>query len=463
MRLKRIAGLLIPGLVVLGACSGVDLESPGLVKVSKHGYAFIASGPSADQGLGANSGFVIGTEGVLVVDSRYTPALARELLQAIRSVTDKKILYVVNTHYHPDHTWGNEVFKAEGAIFVSRAETRRDLEKYSPGYFDYYKQWNKDTYEKIKDVKLVLPDTTFDEELTLDLGGVTVVLQYFGAAHTPGDCIVISEDIAFTGGVVSNGYHPNLGDPGVDIDNWLEVLSRLQDLHLRYVIPGQGYASGPEVIERQIDYIISLRNSCTRGIKGGVPLEIAMKAITVPGTEEYLQSNILKFNIQAVYRREIPNIVRPDFTFDLPEGYAVTDGGGSPGRGSIKWSLFSGDGAFMIKVKWWGTPPIEIIPQDIFGQVSREVAAREMLEMEIEGTRRLDVGDEKAIAAYGKWVYRGEGLLEGLGPWVWAMLKRGDKVYLVQLSANAEGVEVREQRIMEELERIAKTFKTEKK
>ena len=147
--MKRMFALCVVAalLAAVSSCGKKSVDGTGLVKLSKNVYAMIATGPTAVEGLGANAGFVVGRDAVLVIDTRYTPALANEFLGAIRSVTNAPIKYVVNTHYHPDHVWGNEVFKAQGAIIMARPETREALEKYSPAYLEFYRERSKDSAE----------------------------------------------------------------------------------------------------------------------------------------------------------------------------------------------------------------------------------------------------------------------------------------------------------------------------
>ena len=193
--------------IVTGCSQQADISGTGLIRLDESVYAWIASGPSSAEGLGANSGFIVGDESVLVVDSRFSYNHARQLLEAIRSITDLPVSYLVNTHYHPDHVWGNSIFRAEGAIILARPETNIEMERFNPIYRDYYRDRKPEVFEMIKDVEPALPDSFVADELRLDLGGIEVVVTYFGPGHTAGDLVVAvpSKRIVFTGGLVSNG------------------------------------------------------------------------------------------------------------------------------------------------------------------------------------------------------------------------------------------------------------------
>lgn len=459
MKRLFVCSLIIGALLFHGSCGKRDVDRTGLVKLSGKVYAMIATGPTAVEGLGANSGFVVGKKGVLVVDARYTGALANDLLRAIRSVTDAPIAYVVNTHYHPDHTWGNMVFKDQGAVIVSRPETREALLKYSPVYLEFYKARNEETYAMLGDVRIVAPDTVFGDEMDIDLGGVKVAIRFFGPSHTAGDAVVVvpKERVAFAGGILSNGYHPNMGDPGADFDNWVKTLGRLESLRVRYFVPGQGRVCGKEAVRAEKTYIETLRRECVAAIEKQKPIDQTAAAIVVPGTEEYLQPNIFPFNVQAVYRAEVPRVVKPPFTIDTPEEFEIQDGGGGPKAGMIRWGARNDLGYLEIEVRWNPTVRTEIIAQDIAEQVSRAVASGER-RLGIEGTKRIDVGGEEAVTAYGPWQLKPEFGSLGGGRWEWAQVVSDGTLYSIQLATDAGNKPENDEKNMLFLESIARSF-----
>src|SRR5918992_1262120 len=128
----------------------------------------------------SNNAFLVTDEGVLVIDTRQHPKRAEELVATIRKYTDKPIRWVVNTHAHGDHYFGNSVFKREGATIVAHRDTAGMMKAQFPlemkRRMGYFKQRRYDP----ADVKLVMPDVTFDSMMTITLGGRTVELLYFG-------------------------------------------------------------------------------------------------------------------------------------------------------------------------------------------------------------------------------------------------------------------------------------------
>ena len=150
--------------------TGVDLSTR---KLADGVYALLSSNRIAD-----NSGFIVGDRGVLVIDSHVNAAMAGKIMSAVAGITNKRILYVVNTNYHGDHTFGNYAFPAETQV-VAHVETARQMRN-----IEQSKEWMlaavRGRREIYQDVELRMPDIIFDQHLTIDLGGVVVEIHHFG-------------------------------------------------------------------------------------------------------------------------------------------------------------------------------------------------------------------------------------------------------------------------------------------
>jgi glyoxylase-like metal-dependent hydrolase (beta-lactamase superfamily II) len=463
---KRVMAIVWGIHFLCAGCAGkVDLDRTGLVKLTGHVYAFIAPGPKAEQGLGANCGFVVGARGVLVVDSRHTPALAREVLDAVRTVTDAPILYLVDTHYHPDHTWGSSVFKEAGALVLACPGTKRLIETYSPLYLEYYKKYAPESYERFREVRVVVPDSTVLDGTAVDLGGVTVVLRCVGPAHTESDCIVTvpAERVAFMGGLLSNGYHPNIGDSTADIENWLAVLERIGGEQFRYLVPGQGTVCTPEGIETLNHYMRDLREQCKEAIRSKTPLEKAISEISIPSASGYEQKNLLPFNIQACYRREMLTVVRPPFEIDVPPGFEISDGGGGAKAGSVRWARETERGRQELEIAWSTTAQRDVIAQDIKDRIAQYGMENESLKMEMKGSKRVFIGEREALALYGNMWTGGEGFRVLLGDWMWIMHLEGETLYLFRLTASGGRGSKENALNLDELERLLATIRPNSK
>ncbi|MEO0248826.1 MAG: MBL fold metallo-hydrolase, partial [candidate division WOR-3 bacterium] len=374
------------------------------------------------------------------------------------------ILYVVNTHYHPDHSWGNWVFAMEGARILAAAETKEDFVRYSPVYFDFYRQRGGDSFEVIKNVRFVPPDSLLSGKTRIDLGGISVEILPFGPAHTAGDVVILvpKDRVVFAGGLLSNGYHPNLGDPKADFNRWLQALDRLELMRVRRYVPGAGLVCKRDAVDKQRRYMKRIIEVCTGAIKNRYPFEDVVKTISIPESEGWLQPNILPFNVQAIYRKEIPRVVDPAFVLDMPEEFLITDGGGNTGSGYIRWSALSReDGYREIEVQWKKSEKREIIAADIKDAISRyHQQGRRALKL--EKTSRFEIQAGPAIGASGTWSSLAENSERTSGLWSWTMLWMDGRIYLLQCAAENTDREGTAARNIEILDRIAASIRPKK-
>jgi cyclase len=221
---------------------------------------------------GFNTGFVVGRRGVLVIDTLVTPALARELSAAIRSVTAKPVTHVVNTDFHGDHTFGNQVFAGSAQIIgstVTRDRLRTEGES--------HKTWLSSLANvDFSQVEITPPDTTFDGSATIDLGGRSVDLVA-AAGHTGGDVMVHVPDakVLFTGDMLSVNSIPWLGD-SPDSARWMKDLIDLTSGPAETFVPGHGpnvTTVGREMIYQALGLLADMREQVTRLAGQGADLD----------------------------------------------------------------------------------------------------------------------------------------------------------------------------------------------
>ncbi|MBU6257549.1 MAG: MBL fold metallo-hydrolase [Burkholderiales bacterium] len=202
-----------------------------------------ALGSKANRNFISNAGFVVTDGGVLVVDALGSPVLARELLAEIRRVTDQPLRVVVVTHYHADHVYGLQVFKAAGATIVAHAEGRAYLE--SDTARQRLEASRKDLAPWIDaNTHLVPADRWLTEPVThLQLGSYDIVLRHVGPAHTPEDMVVVIPKLGvmFSGDLFFRGRIPYVGQ--ADSRRWIASLDRMIEYRPRIAIPGHGAVS----------------------------------------------------------------------------------------------------------------------------------------------------------------------------------------------------------------------------
>jgi quinoprotein relay system zinc metallohydrolase 2 len=189
----------------------------------------------------ANVGFVVGPDGVAVVDTGGSLGAGRRLSAAIRARTQLPIRYVINTHVHPDHVLGNAAFAGEGTSFVGH----RNLPEALAARAAHYLAANQDLVgADFAGTRVVPPTVLVDGVLTLDLGGRRLRLETWPTAHTNTDVTMLDEqtDTWFMGDLLFVGHVPSLDGK---LAGWIGTLRRLRARSAARVVPGHGPASVP--------------------------------------------------------------------------------------------------------------------------------------------------------------------------------------------------------------------------
>jgi len=212
------------------------------------------------EGFISNAGFVVTDEGVVVFDALGSPALAWKMRQRIREVTDRPVVKVVVSHYHADHIYGLQVFKAEGAEVLAPVEALDYIdsevgkERLEERRFSLDPWVNEATY-------LVRPDVLVDGDTSFELGGKRFHIHYLGKAHSDGDLALRVEPdrVLFSGDLIFEGRVPFVGN--ADTRGWLANLEAMQTSGLAALVPGHGPAAQRpnEAIALTRDYLSYLR------------------------------------------------------------------------------------------------------------------------------------------------------------------------------------------------------------
>jgi glyoxylase-like metal-dependent hydrolase (beta-lactamase superfamily II) len=212
-----------------------------------------------DTALGhCNNGWVVMDDGVVVIDANY-PSGAAIVIPKVKATTSKPVRFVIDTHFHPDHSFGNRLWADLGAVIVAQSGTLDELRKSGQAAWEA----SAATRPDVAASHLKLPDVIYSDFMAFDDGRHRVELRWPGVAHTRGDTLVWlpREKILFTGDVCVNGAYNYIHDS--DVDGWIKALEAAKTLGAVTVCPGHGPMGGPEIIADQQGYFIELR----RGVR----------------------------------------------------------------------------------------------------------------------------------------------------------------------------------------------------
>jgi cyclase len=210
---------------------------------------------------GSNHAWIVFKDYVVVIDANF-PKEAGDVIADIKKTTSKPIRYVLDTHHHGDHAYGNAVWAKEGAKIVGHVNCSRLMQTSGP------KQWD-DAAKARPDVagsSLKQVDTSFDDKMVLEDETQRVEFHFLGHAHTPGDAVawLPKHRILCTGDACVNGAFNFMGHS--HSASWVKVLEKMQAFDPVLVVPGHGAVSGKEVIEKQKRYFVELRQHVRTGI-----------------------------------------------------------------------------------------------------------------------------------------------------------------------------------------------------
>ena len=253
-----------------------DLEDKqvSFTQLSENAWAYTAEGDP-------NTGIVVGDNAVLVVDTQATPVMARDVIEKIRSVTDKPVKYIVLSHYHAVRVLGASAYGAEHVI-ASQDTWDLIVERGEQDWKSEYERFPRLFRGGDSVPGLTWPTLVFKGEMTLWLGELEVRILQLGRGHTKGDTVVWlpRDKVLFSGDLVEYGATPYTGD--AYLSDWPATLDRVAALGPRALVPGRGDAlTTPETVQAGIDgtraFITAMFDSVKRARKDGKDLNRAYR------------------------------------------------------------------------------------------------------------------------------------------------------------------------------------------
>ncbi len=276
---RRLAGAAL-ALLALGSQAA---EPPAMVPQKVSATAWYVEGVSAlgspeNQNFISNAAFVVTPAGVVVIDALGSPALAERLVAEIRKITPQPITHVIVTHYHADHIYGLQTFKALGARIIAHQAARLYLNS------DTARLRLQASREELapwvnEDTRLVEADEWIAGDRNLKVGGVEFQLRVVGPSHTPEDLVVYlpQEKLLFAGDLVFRSRIPYVGQ--ADSRHWILALERLLKFEAGVIVPGHGPLSQEARQDMQLthDYLVYLRESMGKAAANLEPFDDAYR------------------------------------------------------------------------------------------------------------------------------------------------------------------------------------------
>lgn len=286
---------------------------------------------SPDGDAVSNSGIIILDSGVLVFDTHFTPEAGDALLEKVKTLTSRPVRYIVNSHFHSDHTHGNQAFATARQV-LSSTDARRDMLQKDTATLNQMQtlaqnqveQLNKDMrlaqdaraqealrsqlnqrmafLRRMSALKILLPGMTVDDAVSLADGSRQVDLIYLGPGHTDGDLILYlpQDKIAFLGDLFFKDAIPSVDD--AHMLDWMKRLKEVLELDAKTFVPGHGQVGGREDVESFLAYFEDLKALVEPAVARGDALEQVVQDVHLPPKyAAYNFQNFLPANLQKMY------------------------------------------------------------------------------------------------------------------------------------------------------------------
>lgn len=305
--LAAVAGVF--ALVVAAAPDKPDPAAPKLPAMKFDDVAEIAPGvffryssisatdPKVPFG-GSNNIWIVCKDHVVVIDANF-PKEAGDVIAAIKKTTDKPIKYVLDTHHHGDHAYGNCVWAKAGAKIVAHANAARLLKTTGPKAWDDAAKGRKD----IQDNELKQVDIPFDDKYVLDDGVQRIEFLHFGHSHTRGDAVAYlpKHKILCTGDACVNGSFNYMGH--ANSASWVKCLDGMEKLDVDVVCPGHGIVTGKDLLAKQKRYFVDLRAAVKKGLDAKQSLDDITAGLDLAWYKEWTgkAAKENKDNVKHVY------------------------------------------------------------------------------------------------------------------------------------------------------------------
>jgi glyoxylase-like metal-dependent hydrolase (beta-lactamase superfamily II) len=265
-----------------------------LTHVSDHVYALVGF---------PNIGIVVGNRGTLVIDTGLGARNGATIVRVAQKLAKGPNLYLTTTHYHSEHTTGEQAFPPS-TVIIRPVVQQEEMNKGVAVHIERFRSMSAQNKELLQDVKFRAPDILFDREMKLDLGGVTARLFWLGAAHTKGDELIFVEEdsVLLPGDLVESKLFPMMPNEDASVKGWLAILDRLQPLKPRLIVPDHGALGDGSLIGKERAILLELQGRALELKQQGTSAEDAGRLLSAELLAKYPDWGNTAFLANAVKR-----------------------------------------------------------------------------------------------------------------------------------------------------------------
>ena len=411
--------------------------------------------------VGSNTGFVVTSAGVVVIDAGMPGRHWKQVQTEIRRVTEKQIVALILTHGHWDHTLATPLVAGAGVRVIAHEKTAESLAAGFPGRLARIEERGGELGRALAGAKLVLPNETVRARRELVVGDTRFDLIPFGPAHTGGDLAVLLPDqkVLFAGDLLLNLRHPRADDREMSVDGWQAALEQIEAMDVQQVVPGHGEVCDRNAARKQRATLSDLVRQARRGFSAGEAPEELVERVRLEERLDPAEVSSLTDSLRELYRRLAVAELRPPCRFELPPEYGVTEGGGDARAGWLRWGWASRAGYRDFEVMWRparkGALGIEGARRNLreFNASRPQYGSRET------GSKTLVIAGKVTPVLLVSWWFKevpGQG-----GPAEWMVFEAGGREFAIQFGSNVELDENRGREAMAALEAVAATFRLE--